>query len=186
MENQTSEPVVKSNFVNVFAWLMIVFNGFGLLISIMQNIIFAFIFKIGEFDSVFKDMGDMPKGFPTFLFKNIRVLLPLIGLFILFAFISSIGLLKRKEWARKSFLFLLGFGILYTLAGTVFQTVFMRSMFHSTDMPSEFSFISTFFMIFMIIFSIGFIFLFGWLIKKMSSDKIKAEFNLPLTVIPET
>jgi hypothetical protein len=185
MENQTTGPAVKSNFVNVFAWLMIVFNGFGLLISIMQNIIVAFVFKLGEFDTAFKDMGDMPRGFPTFLFKNIRVLLPLIGVVIIFALISSIGLLKRKEWARKSFLFLLGFAILYTIAGTVFQTIFMKSMFHGTDIPSEFSFISTFFMIFMIIFSLGFIFLFGWLFKKLSSDKIKAEFILPVIVITE-
>jgi hypothetical protein len=181
MENQTSGPVVKSNFVYVFAWLMIVFNGFGLLISIMQNIIFAFVFKMGEFDSIFKDIGDMQKGFPTFLFKNIRLLLPLLGIFILFAFISSIGLLKRKEWARKSFLFLLGFGILYTIAGTVIQIIFMKSMFHGNDMPSEFGFITSFFKIFTIIFSLGFIFLFGWLFKKLSSGKIKEEF-MPVTV----
>lgn len=185
MENQTTGPVVKSNFVSVFAWLMIIFNGFGLFISIMQNIIVAFVFKLGEFDTAFKDMGDMPKGFPAFLFKNIRVLVPLIGVLILFAFISSIGLLKRKEWARRSFLFLLGFAILYTIAGSVFEAIFMRSMFHGTDMPSEFSFISSFFMIFMIIFSLGFIFLFGWLFRKLSSGRIKEEFILPVTVIIE-
>lgn len=136
MENQTSGSEVKSNFVTVFAWLMIVFNGFGLFISIMQNIIIAFVFKLNEFDTAFKNMGDMSEGFPRFLLKNIRVLLPLLGVFILFAFISSIKLLKRKEWARKSFLFLLGFGILYTIGGTVFQIIFMKSMFHSTDIPN--------------------------------------------------
>jgi hypothetical protein len=182
MENQTSGPVVKSTFVTVFAWIMIVINGFGLFISVLQNIIVAFVFRLDEFNTAFKDMGDMPEGFPRFIMKNIRMLLPLLGVFILFAFISSIGLLKRKEWARKSFLFLLGFGILYTIAGTVFQFIFMKSMFHGTDIPSEFNFISSFFMIFMIIFSLGFIFLFGWLLKKLSSVKIKEEFISPVTI----
>jgi hypothetical protein len=184
MENQPSAPVVKSSFVNVFAWLMIVFNGFGLFVSIIQNIIFVFIFQMDEFKNAFNDMGDIPKGIPAFFLKNIRVLIPLMGLFILFAFISSIGLLKRKEWARKVFLFLLGFGIIYTIAGAIFQVIFMRSMFGGADLPSDFNFIKIFIVIFMVIFCIGFIVLFGWLFKKLSSDTIKEEFIIPETIIP--
>jgi hypothetical protein len=181
MENQSSTPIVKSTFVTVFAWLMVVFNGFGLLVALMQNIMFAFIFQIDEFNSAFNDIGDMPKGFPTFIFKNFKWIIPVFGLFILFAFISSIGLLKRKEWARKAFLFLLGFGIIYTISASVLQIIFAKSMFSFAEMPSEFDFFSIFFIAFMIIFSLGFIFLFGWLFKKLSSVKVKEEFNLPLT-----
>jgi hypothetical protein len=65
MENQSTAPPVKSSFVNVFAWLMIVFNGFGLFMSIIQNIIFVFVFKMDEFRNAFNDMGDIPKGIPA-------------------------------------------------------------------------------------------------------------------------
>lgn len=183
MENQHPAPVIKSSFVNVFAWLMIVFNGFGLFVSIIQNIIFAFVFRMDEFNSAFNDMGDIQKGLPAFFLKNIRVLIPLMGFFILVAFISSIGLLKRKEWARKVFLFLLGFGILYTIAGAVFQTIFMKSMFGGAELPADFNFIKIFVVIFMVIFSIGFVVLFGWLFKKLLSESIKEEFIPPETII---
>jgi hypothetical protein len=183
MENQTLVPVVKSTFVTVFAWLMIIFNGFGLFMSIIQNIIFAFLFKSHEFNTLSDEMGDIPEGLPAFFFNHIQLLIPLFGVFILFAFISSIALLKRKEWARKAFLFLLGFGILYIIAGTVFQFIFMRSIFSGIELPSEFNFISLFFIIIMIIFSLGFIILFGWLFRKLSADKIKEEFISSGTII---
>jgi len=179
MENQTLTPLPKSTFVTVFAWLMIIFNGFGLFVSLMQNVMFAFISQFDEFSSAFNDVGDFPKGFPTFLFKNIRWIIPIFGLFILFAFVSSIGLLRRKEWARKAFLFLLGFGIIYIIAGTILYCIFTRSIFSISEIPSEFNSFSIIFIVFMIIMSLGFIFLFGWLFYKLSSTKIKEEF-IPL------
>jgi flagellar biogenesis protein FliO len=36
----------------------------------------------------------------------------------------------------------------------------------------------------MVIFSIGFIILFGWLFKKLSSENIKEEFIAPETILP--
>jgi len=185
MENQIPSPETKSSFVNVFAWMMIFINGLGLLMSIIQNIIFTIIFRMDDFNNAFKDLGDFQGSLPAFFLRNIRLIIPLFGILILFAFISSIGLLKRKEWARKAFLFLLGFGILYTVAGSVFQAIFMKSMFHGADIPAEFHAITVFFIIFMIIFSVGFIFLFGWLFKKLSSEAIKTEFSPPVAITPE-
>jgi len=185
MEYQAKSPAVKSSFVNVFAWLMIVFNGLGLLMSIVQNIIFAFIFKMDQFGNAFQDLGDLQRGFPGFFLRNIRLIIPLIGILILFAFLSSIGLLNRKEWARKAYLFLLGFGIIYTIAGTVFQAIFMKSIVYRTDMPSEFNAIAVIFMILMFIFSAGFIILFGWLFKKLSSEEIKTEFSPAVAITAE-
>jgi hypothetical protein len=175
MDAQNSKT--KSTFVTVFAWLMIVFNGFGLFISLMQNIMFATFFKMDEFKSEFENPSDFPDGFPTFIFKNFQYIIPLMGILILFALIASIGLLKRKNWARISFLFLLGFGILYMIAGTILQIMVFGSAFNATEIPSEFSFFSTFFIIFMAIITLGFIFLFGWLIYRLSSQKIKEEFK---------
>ena len=177
MENPDQLPHEKSSFVSVLAWLMIIFNGFGLFMSIIENVIVAFIFN-KKFDSAFNDTGSF-NGFPSFFLNNIHVILPVMTLFLLFALVSSIGLLKRKEWARKSFLGLFVFGILYTVSATVFQTIFMNSIFHESDMPGGFGSLKILFMVILIVFSLGFILLFGWLFKKLNSGKIREEFMLP-------
>jgi len=159
---------------------MIVINGFSLLISLLQNVMFAFFFR-NEFQSAFNDLSDFPKGFPTFILQNIRWLLPAMGLCILFAFISSIGLLRRKEWARKVYLFLLGFGIIYSFALAVLLIIFTRSFFSATETPSEFNLLTTFLrtfpVMFIMVIALGYSILYGWLFKNYRLQKSKRSLS---------
>jgi hypothetical protein len=177
METNPNLPVQKSTFISVFAWIMIFFNGFGVLISLLQNVMMIYFYQFDEFKKIFSSTDSLPEGVPTFLFSNIRIIIPVIGVLLVFAFVSSIGLLNRKEWARKAYLFLLGFGILYFITGTIYNFVFTRSVFKAMEMPPELSSISALFLVIGILFSLGFFFLLGWLYYRLSRQDLKEEFK---------
>lgn len=104
--------------------------------------------------------------FFRFLFSNIRFLF--LGLFLFFTitFTASIGLLRRKNWARLVFIGLMALGILWNVVG-----------------PEDPDFVQNFSRMFMImriataVLIIGLTVLFGWIIRKLSSPAVRAEFS---------
>ncbi len=165
---------IKSNFITVLSWLLIVFNGFGLLMAVMQNIMVHIMFDRDEF----KQVPNSPDGFPSFILSNFNFFILLIGLLIMYSFISSIGLLKRRNWARISYIVLFGVGIIYMTTMMVFQWILSQN-FNSEFKSSNDEFETMFIImrIFMLVFTIGMSGLFGWLIKKLLSKSIKNEFH---------
>jgi hypothetical protein len=162
----------KSTFITVLAWILIVLTGFSTLITIMQNIMVQLMFDKNEF----RGGLDSPDEFPDIIFANFHVFMFLMGLIIIYSFISAIGLLKRKNWARISYVGLFGFGILYMLSMVGYQYVFFdnNSMWRSPMGKIDPVFITM--GIFTLIFTLGMSFLFGWLIKRLTSGKVKQEF----------
>ncbi len=98
----------QSTFVTVLAWVFIVLFGFGTFMSIAQNVMLSFMPVMQVPD----DAGFMLKNFRLFF------LLPLIVSALFLA--SSIGLLKRREWARKTIIGLLSLGVLYSAGSLLF------------------------------------------------------------------
>lgn len=93
----------RSTFVTVVGWIFAVFSGFGLLISVMQNIMLHTVFPIEQMPA------DIPADFPgmaRFMFEHfsLLVLIPLLISGVMLA--ASVGLIKRREWARKLLLVL--------------------------------------------------------------------------------
>jgi hypothetical protein len=106
-----------------------------------------------------------------------------VAFFLALAFmlISSIGLLKRRNWARLCFIGLMALAIVWQLAGLGFQFSMFSSMHEqfsaaatqgAPDMAPFFIAIA----VFSVIFALGFSFIFGWIIKKLISAPIAAEF----------
>ena len=192
MTQPTPNPpaAVKSTFVTVVAWVFIVFSGFATFISLMQNLMVGFmpqqILTDATADTTFAHV--MPSG-PRFMFTHLRLLVLLVLVLCVLMLLSSIGLLRRRNWARLVFIGLLGVGILYNIAGLFIQQSMMSSFTASFPMDSTFSADSATqqfgqqfhqmmagMRVFMIVFIVGFSALFGWIIVKLLSPAIRTEF----------
>ncbi len=187
-----SGVTTKSSFVTVVAWVFIILSGFATLISLLQNIMVGVMprdmFNSAIQDSTFARVMP-PSG--RFVFSHLQLLV--LCFFILCALTlgSSIGLLRRRNWARLIFIGLLGFGIVYNVAGLVLQQSMMSSMTSQFPLDSAFSADSTFrattqqfdqmmasFRIVMVVITVGFCALFGWIITKLVSRPIREEFGV--------
>ena len=180
-EFEATQP--KSTFVTVLAWIFIVLAGFAMFISILQNIMITLIFPVEEMNqrlSSHEVQENMP-AFANFMFSNIRLFF--FGFLVVSCatFISSIGLLKRKNWGRIIFIAIMSLGIAWNIFALVLQQFMMPSMSEMPGPPgSNFGVMMTIMRVFTSLMALGISILFGWIIKSLVSPKIRKEF------MPET
>ena len=167
MQNQ------KSTFVTVLAWIFIVLSGYGLVIGVFQNILVNTAFPIEMFEQNLPKDNSI-KGFPFFFFEHFRLFILAISFIQLFQFITSIALLKRKEWARVTFIAFLSIGILFMVGGTIFYQIFLNN-FNELGDPMFTNF-ALGFRVFSVVLTLLFCALFTWIIARLSSSTIKDEF----------
>lgn len=172
--------VGRSTFVTVVAWIFIILAGFGTLMSIMQNIMFSQMFSMQEMQEAMAhhdQMAEMPF-WASFMFRHFQLYLFMTLLFVLSLLVSSVGLLKRKDWARKIFIVLISIAILVLIAGAGLQIAMDPASqgMPAEQIPPEFTRMMTMMKVFMVVFTAGFTILFGWIIKKLTSAGIKQEF----------
>jgi hypothetical protein len=172
----------RSTFVTVVAWIFIVLAVFSTVIGILQNIMIYTMFPAEEMKDTFTHgpgAEQMPAMF-KFMFAHMRVLF--LGMLVLMAFtlVASIGLLKRMNWARISFIVLMSLGVAYNVIGVFWSFTISRDMgeFAGPGAPPEFQVMQTVVMVFSIIMALAFAVLFGWIIKKLVSKEIKTEFSV--------
>lgn len=93
---------------------------------------------------------------------------------------SSIGLLKRRNWARLSFIGLLSLAILWQVGGLAIQFSMFSSMREFSTAASQGGpDMAPFFIaiaVVSVLFAVGFSVLFGWIIKRLLSPSVVAEF----------
>ena len=179
----------KQSFIDTLAWIFIVLAGFATLISLLQNIMISVMFPAEEMNRVLEDpqMQEQMPGFIRFMFSNIRVFFFGILLVSGTVFVSAIGLLKRKNWARKLFIVMMCLGICWNIFGLIMQNFMFTSMpeFPSNAMGAPFPAMMMVMKIVFFIFVMGFSYLFGWIIHKLTSPGIKIEFGGAMPVQPE-
>lgn len=120
----TQPPVIRSSFVTGLSWFSIVLSGFAILVGVVQALFVFLAFKAGSISFAFEEVTrsgelfELPAVF-QWMIANIRLvaLLPLILGWV--SLVVSVGLLKRKNWARISFIALLVISTLATLVGTI-------------------------------------------------------------------
>lgn len=181
-----ASPITRSTFVTVVAWIFIGLSGMVTLISILQNILFATVFSDARMQEA---MAAAPKqGMPPFfhlMFDHMRLFLLVLLIMSATKLVSAIGLLRRMNWARLLFIGLLGLDIAWSIGGAVLQQVFMSSMLdfakNVPNAPSGFEDGMKGMMIAMRVFStlfaLGFGLLYAWIIKRLVSQPIVAEFT---------
>jgi hypothetical protein len=169
----------KSTFVTVLAWIFIALAGFATFISIFQNIMVWTLFPVEEMNKAFEGSQEQVSFFISFMFSNIRFIV--LGIFIVsgITFVSAIGMLKRKNWGRLIFIAVMGLGICWNIFALIIQNWMMASMpdFPFAEMETPLFIIMTIMKIVTFVFVVAFSYLFGWLIYKLASPKVKAEFT---------
>ena len=172
-----------STFVTVLAWIAIVGSALMTVISTMQVVVvFAFFPK--DFGA---RLGANPllEGMPEplrFLFTHPH--------YMVFAFwgvaaatlVAAIGLLRRRNWARLYFIALLIASIAWQLLGLWLQRHFDAAVRSSlkglpADAASQFATFHQVFAIVMDVFLVALSVLFAWIIYRLLSPSIKAEFG---------
>jgi hypothetical protein len=180
VEISISDSNGKSKFVTVLAWIFIVLTGFGLFILILQNIMITMMFPVDEMQKVFNrpEAAARIPALARFMASHFRLFF--LGFLFVTAgtFISSIGLLKRKNWARIFFIVILVLGIICNLSGIFLQGAMMPKIPQVPEHPGMPDFQSMFIImrVFSAVMAIGMSVLFGWIIKKLVSKDIKREF----------
>jgi hypothetical protein len=174
-------PTQRSSFVTTLAWITIVPAALGVVISTLQNILFFTVMPMDpqSLPSV-PDMEQMP-AFVTFMLAHLRAMFVAFWLMTVVSLVSGIGLLRRKEWARLFFIALMGLSIVWNMAGVYLQQSFFSAIPSMAEAPPEFSaqfesMASTMWVV-SIAMAVAFSAVSVWLIWRLSSAPIKAEFG---------
>jgi hypothetical protein len=173
--------VTRSTFVTVVAWIFTVISGFMTMISILQNIMVQTMFDNPQMDEALR--AAPPPGTPpvvTFMASHFQLLFLVFLVFSAITLIASIGLLRRKNWARLLFIGLMALGIAWNLGGLVLQLTMFSAMQGSfanvqgaPDMKGFFIAMT----VISVVMALGFSGLFGWIAKRLLSPAIVAEFK---------
>lgn len=177
-----NQALQRSTFVTVVAWIFIALSGFTTLISILQNIMVFTVFRSPE---ITQALQVPPPGMPPLaVFMSRHIYLFFLGFLIISAFTlaSSVGLLKRLNWARMCFIAIMIIGIAWSIGGLAMQFVMFSSVqeqFPATEMQGAPNMQPFFTAIVAVsaLFSIGLSALYGWIIKRLLSPAIIAEFR---------
>ncbi len=171
-------PPARSTFVSVVGWIFAVMSGFALFISVMQNIMLHTVFPLEQMTS------DIPANTPAmaaFMFEHVALLflIPLLVSALVLA--SSVGLIKRREWARMLMVGLMVLAALWSAGSILVQLIWMGQMpAMPAGMSPDFQAIQTTMMVFMLIWGLGLAGLFGWIAKRLMSWETKQEFRTTL------
>lgn len=173
-------PAQRSSFVTTLAWLLIVPSALGVLITTLQNVMITTVMPM---DQMMFPSGPEAEQIPEvalFMMEHMRAVMVAFWLLTVLALASGIGLLKRKEWARLAVIALLVLNIVMNLGGLYVQQSFLSSIPVAADTPPEFreqfeSMASTMWTV-SIAMALGFSAVSAWLIWRLSSESIRAEF----------
>jgi len=173
----------RSTFVTGLAWTFITLSAFGTAIAILQNIMLALMFPADEMRMAFRD-ADKSQPVPgifRFMAENFRYIFLAALLLSASTLVASIGLLKRKNWARLAFIGFMAFGVFWNLVSAV-MPFYLRGLIPETSQGQADSFDQQFKLMwqimtaFTVVMCLVFTGLFVWLIRRLMSADIKREF----------
>ncbi len=171
----------RSTFVTVVAVIFITLMGLTTFVGIMQAIMLFTVFTPEAMDSIISQTMDAEQMPPLYKFMFAHMRGFVLGMLVMssFVMVSAIGLLKRWNWARIAFIVFLVFGIVWNVSSVFLQFSLFSSMTpvpEAADLP-VFQVMQTVVPVFIAVIGLAFAVLFGWIIKRLVSDKVKAEFG---------
>ncbi len=121
--------------------------------------------------------------FTIFFLSHLHMVAAAMLLVMIAVLIAAIGLLKRKNWARIAFVWIMALGILYNAASVALPLYFFSTFGHrfeaaSGNAPESFAFIRNTAVIFAGVMALVLTVLFGWIIKRLLSPRTRAEFGV--------
>lgn len=180
--NAIAVPLQRSTFVTVLAWIFIVLSGFATLVTLVQSVMVFAMFQAPEFSDAMAKANHAPNAPPFAAFFTRYFFVFFVFFFLVSAatLASSLGLLWRRNWARIVFIVLMAFAIFWNVAGLVISGVIMWWMpgiptgVHAA--AATFAWMIGAMMVINVVIALGFCALFFWIIRRLSSPEIRAEF----------
>lgn len=176
MESQVK--VRQSGFVTVVAWIFIVLSGFVILSSLLQIVLINYVYPAMHMQNTMQAiMHNRMPPLTRFIMAH-HLVFNLIFLTLSIAmFVTSIALLKRKNWARVSCIVFLVIGIVWELVSFYTALGFYGHMPELPgNLPPQYKMIQQVSYIFSMVLAVVLCIAFVWIIKRLSSAKIRAEF----------
>ena len=174
-------PAGRSTFVTVVAWIFIVLAGFATLGAIAQNIFVALVFPVAEMEAAANQArSEGAHRYASWMFSHFQVFFLLFLAASASILAAAIGLLMRKNWARLLFVALLALAIAWNVAGLGLILFFLSSFGDLVPVKPGAENLDVMFKVMFAIngvFVVAFIWLFGWIIKRLASEEIRREFS---------
>jgi len=163
----------RSSFVTVLAWIFIILSGFSTFISVVQNIVIQIMLRNSEYQVLLQELPQDAPPIVAFMMGHFHLIFLAFLLLAVFALVTSIGLLKRWNWARLCFVGSMVLAIVWNFVNLGLMFFMLKDVSTANgglDMHIAFA-------VAMVIFSLGLSILFGWIIKKLLSAPISEEFR---------
>ena len=175
-----NETPIRSTFVTVVAWIFIVLSGFTTVISLLQNIMLRAMFDDARMGKTFHEPPSGSPPFAAFMVSHFQLFLLMFLVASTVTLASSIGLLRRMNWARWVFVGLMALGIVWNVGGLVLQFGMFSSMqdrfVTAPGMPNMRPFFIAVAVV-SVVFALAFSGLFGWIAARLLSSAVAAEFR---------
>ena len=179
-------PVIRSSFVNALGWIFVCLAALATLVGVLQNVMFQLVILPNMQQQLATQPlpADMPAAM-GWIFTHMIWFFRAFLLLSVTTLVAAIGLLQRRDWARRLFIGLLVVAIAYQLLGLVAQWWFLGAMQHTLSMPAnapaQFAHGMRAFMLVVHVLSAimatGLSVLFGWIIKRLHGAAIRQEFR---------
>lgn len=183
-------PVPRSSFVNATAWITLCLSILSLLMLALQVVMFLAAGRTGLFSKLQEQLALDPQAsaFLSMALEWLPWLAVLITVQNLLFVTASVGLLKRREWGRKLFIALLALVIVWQIVMIPlqwsmmdhFQGLMMMGQEVRPEMQAmmqaQMEATSIISRLFSAAFGLIFAALFAWLIWKLRSPRVRAEF----------
>ena len=159
--------------MNVLGWVLIGVTGLGVLSMLLQTFFFT-VMAMPEVHSQPASGGASP-GSPAF-----RTFLGLLLAFSILVLASAVAFLKRKNWARRTFVMLFTLAILFNAVALVLLVVVTGRSVPPALGPADggrFDAMARQMLIPAGIVAVGCSLVSGWLIRRLTSAPVRAEFQ---------
>jgi hypothetical protein len=177
--DSTTVSIPQSLFIELLAWFSIGVSALMLTSSLMQIVMVSFVFPSDMLDQAVAQSGEMLPSFVAFLFSHFKLFLLAYLLVSVLLLAASIGLLKRRNWARVTFIVLLALSIAASIGGLFMQLSSVDAALKQMDGfgGEEFGRYVAIAEGMMLGFAIVFSAIHAWLIYKLCTQQIRAEFT---------
>lgn len=185
-------PVARSSFINALGWIFVCLGALATLVGVLQNVMFQLVLLPNMQQQLAAQPlpPDMPASM-GWIFTHMIWFFRAFLLLSIITLVAAIGLLQRRDWARRLFIGLMVFAIAYQLLGLLAQWWFLGAMQHTLAIPAgapaQFAHGMRDFMlavqVMSAIMAAGLSVLFGWIVKRLHSPAIRHEFH-PVAATP--
>src|SRR5260370_15291366 len=177
----TTHPAAphRSIFVTVLAWTFIILSCVATLTSGLQNVMMRSMPLKEANVALDSTLVSHVPALARFIFSRSHLIVLARFVVSLLTLIASVGVLHRRNWARVVLIGTLGLGTTYMLGGFLLQQSMMSAIgatLRNTN-PQQFASMVAAIRVVMAILSLGIAAIFVWILVRLCSASIRAEFS---------